>query len=215
MVARDRHAELAVAVATLGACIEGIAVELRLLQRTEVREVEERRTSAYQGSSAMPHKRNPTASERLCGLARLLRGQVGPMLENVALWHERDLAHAAVERVALPDILTLGHYQATLAADVVTGIEVSEHRMMAAIDHSGGLVFSSMVLADLLAEGVEREHAYRTIQSCANSATLSGTRFDEALTQHGIDIGRLDPTRFLTNHDVVLRRLQSLADTKG
>jgi adenylosuccinate lyase len=215
VVARDRHAELATAVATLGACVEAIALELRLLQRTEVREVEERRTSAYQGSSAMPHKRNPTTSERLCGLARLLRGYIGPMLEDIALWHERDLAHASVERVALPDILTLGHYQVSLAADLVTDLEVSEERMLAAIDHSGGMVFSSMVLTDLLAQGVEREHAYRTVQACAVDAARSSTRFDEAITEHGIGVGQLDPTRFLTNHHVVLRRLQALADTKG
>ncbi|NED56159.1 adenylosuccinate lyase, partial [Micromonospora aurantiaca] len=105
VVARDRHAQLLQAVAALGACVEQIATEVRLLSRSEVREVEESRTAGYQGSSAMPHKRNPTTSERLVGLARLLRGHAGTMLENVALWHERDLSHSSVERVVVPDAM--------------------------------------------------------------------------------------------------------------
>nr|WP_270892087.1 lyase family protein [Streptomyces sp. DHE17-7] len=109
VVARDRHAQLMQAVAALGACIEQIALELRLLQRTEVREVEEHRTGAYQGSSAMPHKRNPTTSERLCGLARLLRGYADTALENVALWHERDLATSV--KVIPPDSLSWRHFR--------------------------------------------------------------------------------------------------------
>jgi adenylosuccinate lyase len=215
VVARDRHAELVLAIAALGACVESIALEFRLLQRTEVREIEERRTAAYQGSSAMPHKRNPTTSERLCGLARLLRAHVGPALENVALWHERDLAHAAVERVALPEISTLAHYQLTLAVDLVANLEVAPERMRTAIDQTGGLVFSSVVLADLLAQGMERERAYRVVQAAANDALRSGTRFDAALAAGGIDTGGLDPERFLTHHDVVLRRLKALVETEG
>jgi len=214
VVARDRHAELA-AVATLGACVESMALEFRLLQRTEVREVEERRTLGYQGSSAMPHKRNPTASERLCGMARLLRAHIGPMLENVALWHERDLAHAAVERIALPELLTIAHYQLTLATDVVTNLEVSVEQMRAAIDYTGGSIFSSVVLADLLAAGVEREQAYRLVQSTANLAARSETPYEVALASEGVHAGPLDPERFFTHHDVVLRRLKALAESEG
>ncbi|WP_174188400.1 adenylosuccinate lyase [Nocardia barduliensis] len=215
VVARDRHAELTLAIAALAACVESIGLEFRLLQRTEVREVEEARPSAYQGSSAMPHKRNPTASERLCGLARLLRGHVGPMLEDVALWHERDLAHATVERVALPDLLTASHYQTNLAAEVVAKLTVSPERMRDAIDHSAGLVFSSAVLADLLEVGIEREKAYRLVQSAADSAERSGTPYNEILADHGIKADQLDPARFLTQHDVVLRRLTTLAEAEG
>jgi adenylosuccinate lyase len=212
VVARDRHAQLVQAVATLGACIEQIALELRLLQRTELREVEERRTRAYQGSSAMPHKRNPTTSERLCGLARLLRGHVGAMLEDVALWHERDLSHSSVERVVLPDCLTIGHYQVTAAAEVMETLEVFPDRMRAAIDHTNGLVFSSAVLADLLRAGVEREKAYRIVQAAADRASASGEDFSTALDREGIDTASVGPERFLVHHDLILRRLEVLRD---
>jgi adenylosuccinate lyase len=212
VVARDRHAQLVQAVATLGACIEQIALELRLLQRTEVGEVEEARTVAYQGSSAMPHKRNPTTCERLCGLARLLRGHASAALENVALWHERDLSHSSVERVVLPDSLTVAHYQVTAATEVVESLRVFPGRMRAAIDQTGGLVFSSVVLADLLENGVERETAYRAIQSSANQAAASGTGFAAALKERDIDPGELRPDRFLDHHDVILSRLELLRE---
>ncbi|MBB5917427.1 adenylosuccinate lyase [Nocardia transvalensis] len=212
VVARDRHAELAAAVALLGACVEQLALELRLLQRTEIREVEERRGAAYQGSSAMPHKRNPTGSERLCGLARLLRGQVAPMLENVALWHERDLAHAAVERVALPEILGIGHYQAALAADLVDGIAVDGERMRAGLDLTRGTIYSSAVLADLLRQGTEREQAYRTVQAAADRAAANGIDFRTALADSGVEVAAetLRPDQFPIDHEIVLHRLQEL-----
>lgn len=210
VVARDRHAQLIQAVATLGACIEQLALELRLLQRTEVSEVEEQRTSAYQGSSAMPHKRNPTTSERLCGLARLLRGHASMVLEDVALWHERDLSHSPVERVALPDSLIVGHYQASLAAEVVETLEVFPDRMRTSIDHTNGLVFSSVILADLLERGMEREKAYRVVQSAASHTTLPGEGFTEALSRAGIAKGPFHPERYLQHHEVVRSRLESL-----
>ena len=212
VVARDRHAELVLAVATLGACVDQIALELRLLQRTEVREVEEPRTSAYQGSSAMPHKRNPTTSERLCGLARLLRGHAAVMLEDVALWHERDLAHEAVERVVLPDSLIVGHYQVTSAADLLASLEVFPDRMRAAVDTTQGVVYSSIVLADLLRDGVEREKAYRLVQAAATRCAVAGGNFGAALREEGVDLDGLRPERFLTNHEVVLDRLAALRD---
>ncbi|WP_083889867.1 adenylosuccinate lyase [Nocardia pneumoniae] len=215
VVARDRHAELALALAALAACVEAIALEFRLLQRTEVREVEERRAPAYQGSSAMPHKRNPTSCERLCGLARLLRGQLGPMLENVALWHERDLAHATVERVALPEMLSLAHHQLNLATDVVSTLAVFPERMRAGLEHTGGLIYSSIALADLLEQGVEREHAYRLVQSAADRAACADMPFQDVLTEKGVELGALEPARFLTNHHVVLSRLQVLAEAEG
>ncbi|HEX5120985.1 MAG TPA: adenylosuccinate lyase [Pseudonocardiaceae bacterium] len=210
VVARDRHAELVSAVAVLGSCVEQLALELRLLQRTEVREVEERRTTAYQGSSAMPHKRNPTTSERLCGLARLLRGYAAPVLEDVALWHERDLAHSSVERVALRDSLLVGHYQVTAAADLVETLTVHRDRMLANLAHTNGLVHSSVVLAELLATGMEREHAYRAVQSAAERTVETGEDFGTALRRTGVDTGPLRPERFLGNHDVIRERLEAL-----
>ena len=213
VVARDRHAELVQALALLGACVEQVAVELRLLQRTEVREVEEGRSSAYQGSSAMPHKRNPTVSERVAGLARLLRGHAQAMLENVALWHERDLAHESVERVVLPDALTVAHFQLTLATELVSTLRVFGDRMRAAVGHTGGLVHSSAVLADLLAGGVERETAYRVVQAAADRVVDTGADFGAALKEEGIDLGELRPERYLMHHPVIRARLDSLRST--
>ncbi|WP_329136555.1 adenylosuccinate lyase [Streptomyces sp. NBC_01476] len=211
VVARDRHAQLLQAVAAMGACVEQIALELRLLQRTEVAEVEEGRASAYQGSSAMPHKRNPTTSERLCGLARLLRGYATAALENVALWHERDLAHQSVERVILPDSLSVGHFQAVKAAELVAGLRVHPDRMRAAIDRTGGLVHSSAVLFDLLGGGAERERAYRSAQAAANRTATTGKPFADTLAEEGIALREeLRPERFLAHHDVVRRRLEKL-----
>jgi adenylosuccinate lyase len=207
VVARDRHAQLVQALAVLGACVEQIALELRLLQRTEVAEVEERRTVAYQGSSAMPHKRNPTTSERLCGLGRLLRGYATTVLEDVALWHERDLAHASVERVVLPDSLMVAHYQTATAADLVATLTVYPERMRAAIDHTRGSIYSSAVLADLLENGMEREKAYRAVQAAA-----SADDFAAALDAQSIAVGPLRPDRYLDNHHVILDRLESLRE---
>lgn len=212
VVARDRHAQLLQAVATLGVCVEQIATEVRLLSRSEVREVEEGRTVGYQGSSAMPHKRNPTTSERLVGLARLLRGYAGTMLENVALWHERDLSHSSVERVVVPDAMIVAHYQATAAADLVAALEVFPERMRAAIDQTNGLAYSSAVLADLLEGGTERERAYRAVQAAANGAISAGEDFGTLLRIEGIDIGPLRPERFLVHHDVIFKRLEALRD---
>ncbi|WP_433325161.1 adenylosuccinate lyase [Spirillospora sp. CA-294931] len=211
VVARDRHARLVQAVALLGACVEQIALELRLLQRTEVREVEEGRTAAYQGSSAMPHKRNPTTSERLCGLARLLRGHAAAALEDVALWHERDLSHSSVERVVLPDALTVGHYQASLAADLVEGLTVFPDRMAAALGATSGLIHSSAVLTGLLENGVERERAYRLVQAAADRTAATGEHFAETLKAQGVD-EPLPPDRPPVHNDVIFSRLEALGD---
>ncbi len=212
VVARDRHAQLVQATATLGACVEQIALELRLLQRTEVREVEEQRTTAYQGSSAMPHKRNPTASERLCGLARLLRGYASTALENVALWHERDLAHQSAERVILPDSLSIAHFQASAAADLVENLTVFPDRMRAHLEQTNGLLYSSAVLAGLLEDGAERESAYRAVQSAANHTLATGEHFATTLAKQDIDAGALEPERFLRHHTVIRTRLEHLRD---
>ena len=212
VVARDRHAQLVQALATLGACVEQIALELRLLQRSEVREVEERRTTAYQGSSAMPHKRNPTHSERLCGLARLLRGYASMSLENVALWHERDLSHSSVERVVLPDATTVAHYLAHAAAELIETMDVFPQRMRAEIDHADGTITSSAVLANLLRSGADREYAYRSVQAAALTAATTATGFGSALRAAGIDQEVPAPECFLVNHDVIRARLEQLRD---
>ena len=155
-------------------------------------------------------ERNPTTSERLCGLSRLLRGYATAMLEDVALWHERDLAHSSVERVALVDSLTVGHYQAVMAGRLVETLEVFPDRMRAAVDHTRGLVHSSAVLADLLSDGMEREKAYRVVQSAATRTVTTGQQFAAALAEEGIDAGGLDPARFLGHHDVIFERLEEL-----
>ncbi len=167
VVARDRHAELLGACASLGASIEALALEIRHLQRTEVGEVREGFRAGQKGSSAMPHKRNPITAERLCGLARILRGNSHAALEDVALWHERDISHSSVERVILPDSTTLAHYVAVTATRLVTNLEVDTARMTENIDASFGLVFSQSVLLALVAAGRSRDDAYRLVQELA------------------------------------------------
>jgi adenylosuccinate lyase len=171
VVARDRHAEVFYALASLGATVETIATEVRHLARTELQEVEEPFGAGQKGSSAMPHKRNPVLSERLCGLARLLRGYLGAGLEDVALWHERDISHSSVERVAVPDAFLLAHYLVRRATGLVEGLVVHPDRMLAnLVDVSHGLVFSQPVLLALVAGGLTRDAAYRIVQRDARMA---------------------------------------------
>jgi adenylosuccinate lyase len=164
VLARDRHAEFLYACASVGASIELIGTEIRHLQRTEVREVREPFRTGQKGSSAMPHKRNPITAERLSGLARILRGNLGAGLENVALWHERDISHSSVERVILPDTALLTHYVLVTANRMVVGLQVDEAQMRTNIDASFGLVFSQSVLLALVASGLTRDDAYRVVQ---------------------------------------------------
>jgi adenylosuccinate lyase len=177
VVARDRHAEYLFACASVGATVELIATEIRHLQRTEVREAEEPFRAGQKGSSAMPHKRNPVKAEQLSGLARLLRGYLGAGLENVALWHERDISHSSVERVALPDASILAHYVLTKAADVIEGMTVNADRMIENLERSYGLVFSQPVLLALVASGLTRDEAYRIVQRHAMTAWEEGKPF--------------------------------------
>ncbi|MFD9654910.1 adenylosuccinate lyase [Streptomyces mirabilis] len=211
VVARDRHAELLSALAVGGAVVEQIALELRHLQRTEVREVEEPRTSEYQGSSAMPHKRNPSTSERLCGLARLLRAHAGAALEDVALWHERDLAHQSVERVILPDSLMVAHFQLASTAAVIRGLTVRADRMRENLDATKGLIYSSMSYLDLVSSGMEREPAYRAVQSAATEAWSGAADFAQALRSRGIEPpAAVGPERYLARRAHLKDRLQEL-----
>ncbi|MGL5858928.1 MAG: adenylosuccinate lyase [Angustibacter sp.] len=212
VVARDRHADAVCALALSGAVVEHLALELRLLQRTEVREVEEPRSMHYQGSSAMPHKRNPTTSERLCGLGRLLRANASAALENVALWHERDLAHSSVERVVLPDSFQVAHYQLTAAADLVEGLRVDPDRMRRNLDATGGLIYSSAVLQDLVAGGTDRERAYRIVQAAAIEAWQDDRPLLDALRQHDIPVRpeSVDPASFLESRAMLRTRLEEV-----
>ncbi len=172
VVARDRHAELLWAIAAAGSTVETIATEIRHLARSEVGEVEESFGPGQKGSSAMPHKRNPILSERLCGLARVLRGYLGAGLEDVALWHERDISHSSVERVILPDACGLGHYSLRKCAGLIEGLVVHTGKMQAnLLEGSLGLVFSQPVLLALVAAGMERDAAYRVVQKAARTAS--------------------------------------------
>ena len=171
VIARDRHAELLYACAAVGTTVEAIATEVRHLARSELGEVEEPFRAGQKGSSAMPHKRNPILSERLVGLARVLRGYLVPGLEDVALWHERDISHSSVERVVLPDACQLTYYLLRKAAGLVDGLVVHAERMRATlVEGSLGLVFSQSVLLALVSSGMTRDAAYRVVQRDARLA---------------------------------------------
>jgi adenylosuccinate lyase len=181
VIARDRHAQYLYACASVGATVEMIATEVRHLQRTEVGEAEEGFRAGQKGSSAMPHKRNPITAERLAGLARILRGNLQAGLEDVALWHERDISHSSVERVILPDSSHLAYYSLRRAASLVTGLRVDAQRMLANLDRSHGLVFSQPVLLALVAGGLTRDDAYRIVQDDARRAWSEGIAFRTVL----------------------------------
>jgi adenylosuccinate lyase len=170
VVARDRHAEYLWACASVGASVETFATEIRHLQRTEVGEAEEPFASGQKGSSAMPHKRNPIVAERLSGLARVLRGYLGAGLEDVALWHERDISHSSVERVILPDASLLAYYLLRTMTTLADGLVVHPDRMRENLERSHGLVFSQAVLLALVASGMDRDAAYRIVQRDARLA---------------------------------------------
>jgi adenylosuccinate lyase len=212
VVARDRHAELVCALATLAASVEQIGLEIRHLQRTEVREAEEPFGKGQKGSSAMPHKRNPITCERICGLARVVRGNAVAALENVALWHERDISHSSAERVILPDSFIAVDYQLHLAIRVIEGLQVFGERMRANLEATGGLVYSSQVLLALVESGMARDEAYKVVQAAAMRTWENGTPFRHTLAQEGVDVPveAFDPARFLHRHDVVRARLDRL-----
>ncbi len=170
VVQRDRHAWLLCALAVLGGTFERIAVEIRHLQRSEVREAGEPFGAAQKGSSAMPHKRNPVRAERVSGLARLLRGYAHAALEDQALWHERDISHSSVERVILPDAFLLADFMAAELAALLSGLRVDAERMRANLEAGGGLVFSQRVLLRLVEAGLGRDQAYRIVQEHALAA---------------------------------------------
>src|SRR6202451_1248893 len=170
VISRDRHANYVSALALIAAALEKISLEIRHLQRTEVREAEEPFSAGQKGSSAMPHKRNPVSCEQICGLARVVRGNVQPAFENIALWHERDISHSSVERIILPDTTTAVDYMLARTVWLISGLRVSAERMQRNLDLTRGLVFSGQLLLDLTAAGMLREEAYRLVQSHAMTA---------------------------------------------
>jgi adenylosuccinate lyase len=174
IVGRDRHAIFLTALALLGASLERIAVEIRHLQRTEVGEAEEPFGRGQKGSSSMPHKRNPIRSERIAGIARLLRGYALAAQENVALWHERDISHSSVERVILPDACLAADYALDLTASTLDGLVVYPERMRANLELTRGLVFSQTLLLELVATGMQRDEAYRLVQAASRVVVEGG-----------------------------------------
>ena len=216
VVPRDRHAELLQAIALAGAGLERLATEIRHLQRTEVREVEEPfRSGQQKGSSAMPHKRNPITTERITGLARLLRGYATAAVENVALWHERDISHSGAERVALPDATILIDYMQSLALRVVRGMVVHPDRMRANLDLTHGALFSQRVLLALVADGMQRDEAYRIAQTYAQRAWDEQTPLRGLLEEAdlGLDLDEVFDLSHYTRHAAeIVERLDQKTD---
>jgi adenylosuccinate lyase len=212
VVARDRHGELLSAAALAGAGLERFATEIRHLQRTEVREVEEPFRAGQKGSSAMPHKRNPITTERITGIARLMRGYAQAGLEDVALWHERDISHSSVERVALPDATILLDYALHLAARVLEGMTVHADRMLANLEATHGALFSQRALLALVESGLSRDDAYRIVQENAQRAWDEGTPFRDLLAQAapGLDLDAVfDPTAFVRHAPELVERMEA------
>jgi adenylosuccinate lyase len=179
VIERDRHAQYLSALAIVAASLERVALEIRHLQRTEVREVEEPFGGEQRGSSAMPHKRNPVSSEQICGLARVVRSNSQAALENIALWHERDISHSSVERIILPDSTILADYMLHRTTEIVANMEVFPERMKRNLDLTHGLVFSGQLLQDLVEHGAPREDSYKWVQAHAMAAWESDTSFKE------------------------------------
>jgi adenylosuccinate lyase len=187
VIERDRHAQYVATLAVVAASLERICTEIRHLQRTEVREVEEPFGGEQRGSSAMPHKRNPVSSEQICGLARVVRGNAASGFENIALWHERDISHSSVERIILPDSTTLVDYMLHKTTEIVANMKVFPERMARNLDATQGLVFSGQLLQDLVEHGAPREDAYKWVQAHALAAWESETSFrDRVAADAGI-----------------------------
>src|SRR5438552_1968043 len=220
---RDRHAELLASLAVTASSLEAFALEIRHLARTEVREVQEPFGRGQKGSSAMPHKRNPVVAERICGLARVVRGTAHVGLENVALWHERDISHSSAERVVVPDAFLALDYMLDRFAWLVDGLLVDDERMRRNLDASHGLVFSQRVLLALVASELGRDAAYGLVQRNALQAWDEELDFRELVRNDPEIAARLDPAALddafdlesaLAHVDVLFERLASLANRK-
>ena len=183
VISRDRHAHYVSSLALVTATLEKIALEIRHLQRTEVREAEEPFAPGQKGSSAMPHKRNPVTCEQICGLARVVRSNVQAAFENIALWHERDISHSSVERIVLPDSTTLADYLLSKTTWLIAGLRVDAAQMRTNLDLTKGLIFSGQLLLDLAAAGMLRESAYALVQKHAMEAWSGGANFRHAIEE--------------------------------
>ena len=222
IVQRDRHAHFEQTLALVGASLEQMATELRHLQRTELGEAFEPFGAGPQGSSAMPHKRNPEKAERVCGLARVLRGYATTALEDVALWHERDISHSSAERIILPDATATLHYMLWLFNEIMSGLEVDEDRMRANLDLTRGLIYSSRILLALVDKGMDHQEAYKLVQRDAQQVWrgadhgrgfLAILKADPAVTAHLTpdELDALaDPRAYLTYIDTAFTRLHLL-----
>jgi adenylosuccinate lyase len=204
VIERDRHAQYVGTLAVVAASLERIAQEIRHLQRTEVREAEEPFGGEQRGSSAMPHKRNPISSEQICGLARVVRGNSVAALENVALWHERDISHSSVERVILPDSTILVDYMLHRTTEIVANMKVFPERMLRNLNATHGLVFSGQLLQDLVEHGASREDAYKWVQGHAMAAWESETSFEDRVAADA-NVSKFLDAKALT-HTFDLRR---------
>lgn len=214
---RDRHAEYISTIALIGASLEKIALEIRGLQKTEIGEVEEPFKKGQKGSSAMPHKKNPITCERICGLARVLRGNAMVALENIALWHERDISHSSAERVIIPDSTTLLDYMLTSMTRVIDNLVVNTEAMRRNIERSGGLIFSQRLLLALIDKGLTRENAYALVQANAMKARgLNKNLKTLVLSDHNItkrlplkEIEEIFNIRYyLRNIDKIFKRME-------
>jgi len=214
VVPRDRHASFLAAVALLGTALERLAVEIRHLQRTEVQEVEEPFGRGQKGSSSMPHKHNPIRSERLVGLARLLRGHAVAGLENVALWHERDISHSSVERVILPDACLVADYMLDLTTRTIDGLVVYPQRMRENLEITRGLVYSGTLLQELVQTGMQRDDAYRLVQAASQKAWESGRHLRDTVLETPAIRERLGPERIERVFDLQhhLRHVDAIFD---
>jgi len=217
VIQRDRHAHFVQTLALIGASLEKFATEIRHLQRTEVLEAEEPFAEGQTGSSAMPHKRNPEKCERICGLARVLRGYATTALENVALWHERDISHSSAERIILPDACLALDYALDLFTQIMGGLVVYPERMRENLDRSYGLVFSQRVLLALIETGMSREAAYRLVQEHAMRAWRERRPFLELLQEDPRVTERLSPSQLveLFDYEFYLRNIDATFDRLG
>lgn len=193
---RDRHAQFLTTIAIIGSSLEKFATEIRGLQKTEIREAEEPFSEGQKGSSAMPHKRNPVTCERIAGLARVLRGNAHASLENIALWHERDISHSSVERVIIPDSCILLDYMLNIFTDVIMHLLVYPENMLENLNRTKGLVFSQRVLLMLIGKGLSRLDAYDLVQRCAMSVWRENVDFKAVLTEN------IDVTKYLTAEEI-------------
>ena len=215
VIQRDRHAEFLTTLAIIGSSLDKFATEIRNLQRTDIREAEEFFHPGQKGSSAMPHKRNPITCERISGLARVLRGNAMASLEDVALWHERDISHSSVERVILPDSTILLDYMLRLMTDIIDKLLVYPDAMKANMNKTGGLIFSQRLMLALVDKGVARETAYRWVQRNAMAKWLEGADFKSNVTNDA-EISQyltpaeiedcFDPAFFLRHVDTIMAR---------